>query len=173
VWYELDFLLVDLPPGTGDEPITIMKSIPELDGMIVVTTPQEISTIVCSKAINTAKELNVPVLGLIENMNVYQCPDCGREDYIFGKEMGEKLSRTYKIPYLGGIPLDWRYSESADKGIPIVYLHPESYSSRAYMKVADELTKFLPAKERVAVKDHTWEEGRTLPTMGDPSDRGR
>ena len=74
-WHEMDFLFVDLPPGTGDEPITIMKSIPDLDGLVVVTTPQEISTIVCSKAINAAKELKTPVLGLIENMSSYQCPD--------------------------------------------------------------------------------------------------
>jgi Mrp family chromosome partitioning ATPase len=162
MWYELDFLFVDLPPGTGDEPITIMKSIPGLEGMIVVTTPQEISTIVCAKAINTAKELNVPILGLIENMNSYRCPDCGREDYIFGKGLGEKLSKTYKIPYLGGIPLDWEYSESADKGVPIVYLNPDSYSSQAFMKAADELVKGLPPKEKVVVKEHGWEEDRMI-----------
>lgn len=159
-WHELDFLLVDLPPGTGDEPITIMKSIPSLDGLVVVTTPQEISTIVCSKAINCAKELNAPILGLIENMNSYCCPGCGRVEYLFGKGMGEKLAATFKLPFLGGIPLDGQYSEAADTGIPIVFKNPESLTSRAMFGIADEILKRLPPREKVVVKERAWEEGR-------------
>lgn len=159
-WHEMDFLFVDLPPGTGDEPITIMKSIPDLDGMVVVTTPQEISTIVCSKAINAAKELNAPILGLIENMNSYRCPDCGREEFFFGKGRGEKLAKTFKIPYLGGIPLDGQYSEAADEGTPIVFKYPESLTAQAMMKIADQVMHHLPPKEKVTVKHHPWEEGR-------------
>ena len=159
-WHEMDFLFVDLPPGTGDEPITIMKSIPNLDGMVVVTTPQEISTIVCSRAINAAKELNAPIIGLIENMNSYTCPDCGRQEYFFGKERGKKLAKTFKIPYLGGIPLDGQYSDAADSGVPIVFKYPESMTAKAMMLIADEVMKQLPPKEKVVVKDHPWEEGR-------------
>ncbi len=159
-WHEMDYLFVDLPPGTGDEPITIMKSIPDLDGMVVVTTPQEISTIVCSKAINAAKELNAPVLGLVENMNSYQCPDCGRLEYFFGKDRGQKLAKTFKIPFLGGIPMDGQYSEAADEGIPIVFKNPESLAARAMEKVADELIKQLPDKKKMETKHHPWEEGR-------------
>jgi ATP-binding protein involved in chromosome partitioning len=159
-WHELDFLLVDLPPGTGDEPITIMKSIPHLDGLVVVTTPQEISTIVCSKAINCAKELNTPILGLIENMNSYQCPECGRLEYLFGKGQGEKLARTFQIPFLGGIPLDGQCSEAADTGEPIVFKYPDSLTSQAMFKIADEIIKRLPPREKVVVKEHHWEEGR-------------
>ncbi len=159
-WHELDFLLVDLPPGTGDEPITIMKSIPSLDGMVVVTTPQEISTIVCSKAINAAKELNVPIIGLIENMNSYRCPDCGRVDYLFGQGKGEKLAKTFKIPFLGGIPLDSQYSEAADIGLPIVFKYPDSLTSQAMMQIAKEIMKRLPPREKVVVKHRPWEEGR-------------
>ena len=162
-WHEMDFLFVDLPPGTGDEPITIMKSIPDLDGMVVVTTPQEISTIVCSKAINAAKELNAPILGLIENMNTYQCPDCGRVEHFFGKDKGEKLARTFDIPFLGGIPLDGQYSEAADTGVPIVFKYPESLTARAMMKIADKLMERLPEKEKVIVKERPWEEGRDHP----------
>jgi len=162
-WHEMDFLFVDLPPGTGDEPITIMKSIPDLDGMVVVTTPQEISTIVCSKAINAAKELNAPILGLIENMNVYHCPDCGRVEHFFGKDKGEKLARTFDIPFLGGIPLDGQYSEAADTGVPIVFKYPESLTARAMMKIADKLMERLPEKEKVIVKERPWEEGRDHP----------
>ena len=162
-WHELDFLFVDLPPGTGDESITIMKSIPDLDGMVVVTTPQEISTIVCSKAINAAKELNAPILGLIENMNVYHCPDCGRVEHFFGKDKGERLARTFDIPFLGGIPLDGQYSEAADTGVPIVFKYPESLTARAMMKIADKLMEYLPKKEKVIVKERPWEEGRDHP----------
>lgn len=159
-WHEMDFLFVDLPPGTGDESITIMKSIPDLDGMVVVTTPQEISTIVCSKAINAAKELNAPILGLIENMNVYHCPDCGREEHFFGKGKGQRLARTFDIPFLGGIPLDGKYSDAADTGVPIVFKDPESLSAGAMMQITDALMARLPEKEKAVVKDRPWEEGR-------------
>ena len=159
-WYEMDYLFVDLPPGTGDEPITIMKSIPDLDGMVVVTTPQEISTIVCSKAINAAKELNAPILGLIENMNSYQCPDCGRVEHFFGKDRGAKLARTFGIPFLGGIPLDGQYSDAADTGVPIVFKYPESLTAKAMMKIADTLIERLPPKEKVVVKERPWEADR-------------
>ncbi len=162
-WHEMDFLFVDLPPGTGDESITIMKSIPDLDGMVVVTTPQEISTIVCSKAINAAKELNAPILGLIENMNTYQCPDCGRVEHFFGKDKGERLARTFDIPFLGGIPLDGQYSEAADTGVPIVFKYPESLTAQAMLKIADKLIERLPEKEKVIVKERPWEEGRDHP----------
>jgi ATP-binding protein involved in chromosome partitioning len=159
-WYEMDFLFVDLPPGTGDEPTTIMKSIPDLDGMVVVTTPQEISAQVCSRAINAAKELKAPVLGLIENMNHHQCPDCGRVDYFFGKGRGEKLAKTFNIPFLGGIPLDNQYSDAADTGVPIVFKHPESLTAKAMTQIADRLIERLPAREKVVVKERAWDEGR-------------
>jgi ATP-binding protein involved in chromosome partitioning len=159
-WHELDFLFVDLPPGTGDEPITIMKSIPKLDGMVVVTTPQEISAMVCSRAINAAKELHAPILGLIENMSVYRCPDCGREEFLFGKGRGEKLAKTFKIPFLGGIPLDGQYSDAADEGVPIVFKYPESLSAQAMVKIAGEVMSKLPPREKVVVKHREWHEGR-------------
>ncbi len=162
-WYEMDFLFIDLPPGTGDEPTTIMKSIPDLDGMIVVTTPQEISTMVCSRAINAAKELNAPILGLIENMNHYVCPDCGRIEHFFGKDRGERLARTFGIPFLGGIPLDGQYSEAADTGVPIVFKYPDSLTAKAMMLIADRLIKSLPPRENVVVKARAWEEGRDHP----------
>jgi ATP-binding protein involved in chromosome partitioning len=159
-WYELDYLLIDLPPGTGDEPTTIMKSIPDLDGMVVVTTPQEISTLVCSRAINAAKELQAPLLGLIENMNHHVCPDCGRVEHFFGKDRGERLARTFGIPFLGGIPLDGQCSEAADEGVPIVFKYPDSLASRAMLKIADRLIAQLKPREKVVVKARAWEEDR-------------
>jgi ATP-binding protein involved in chromosome partitioning len=159
-WYEMDFLFVDLPPGTGDEPTTIMKSIPDLDGMIVVTTPQEISTQVCSRAINAAKELNAPILGLIENMNHYVCPDCGRVEHFFGKDRGMRLAKTFGIPFLGGIPLDGQYSDAADTGVPIVYKYPDSLTARAMSTIADRLIERLPERPKVVVKERSWETDR-------------
>lgn len=146
-WGGLDFLLVDLPPGTGDEPIAILKSIPHLDGVIIVTTPQEVSTLVCSKAINASLSLGATVLGLIENMSVYTCRNCGDQVHLFGNNKGQGLARMMEIPFLGSIPLDPDFSESADTGVPIVELNPESITAKAFIEIAANLFRNLPPKE--------------------------
>ncbi len=146
-WGSLDFLLIDLPPGTGDEPIAILKSIPDLDGVIIVTTPQEVSTLVCSKAVSASQALGAKVLGLIENMSVYRCRECGDEVYIFGKDKGKQLARMMEIPFLGSIPIDPLFSEAADSGVPIVNLHPESATATSFVKIAEILTRELPTRE--------------------------
>lgn len=146
-WGGLDFLLVDLPPGTGDEPIAILKSIPNLDGVIIVTTPQEVSTIVCSKAINASLSLGATVLGLIENMSVYTCRKCGDQVHLFGDNKGQGLARMMDIPFLGSIPLDPEFSQSADIGIPIVELSPDSITAMAFVEIAGNLSRQLPPKE--------------------------
>ena len=144
-WGGLDFLLVDLPPGTGDEPIAILKSIPDLDGVIIVTTPQEVSTLVCSKAINASRTLGAEVLGLIENMSSYTC-GCGDTVYLFGKDKGKQLARMMEIPFLGSIPIDPLFSEAADTGVPVVNLHKESLTARAFVEIANTLAAQLPPK---------------------------
>lgn len=144
-WGGLDFLLVDLPPGTGDEPIAILKSIPDLDGVIIVTTPQEVSTLVCSKAINASRTLGANVLGLIENMSAYTCK-CGDTVHLFGKDKGKQLAKMMEIPFLGSIPIDPLFSEAADTGVPIVNLHPESLTARAFVEIAGTLERQLPPK---------------------------
>lgn len=146
-WGKLDFLLVDLPPGTGDEPVTIMKSIPGLDGMVMVTSPQEISVSVCSKAISSANELGVPLLGLIENMSDFCCPHCGHEIAIMGQGRGEDLARTYKIPFLGRIPLNELAGKAADEGLPVVVRYPDSPVSRAFWGITHKLLDILKQKE--------------------------
>jgi ATP-binding protein involved in chromosome partitioning len=146
-WGGLDFLLVDLPPGTGDEPIAILKSIPNLDGVIIVTTPQEVSTIVCSKAINASLSLGATVLGLIENMSVYTCRNCGDQVHLFGDNKGQGLARMMDIPFLGSIPLDPDFSQSADTGVPIVELNSESITAKAFVEIAGNLSRQLPPKE--------------------------
>ncbi len=145
-WGGLDFLLVDLPPGTGDEPIAILKSIPDLDGVIIVTTPQEVSTLVCSKAISASRSLGANTLGLIENMSAYTC-SCGDTVHLFGKDKGKQLANMMEIPFLGSLPIDPLFSDAADSGVPVVNLHPESLTAKAFVTVAETLVSQLPHKE--------------------------
>ena len=162
-WGGLDFLLVDLPPGTGDEPIAILKSIPDLDGVVIVTTPQEVSTLVSSKAINASQTLGAKVLGLIENMSMYVCRDCGDTVYLFGKDKGKQLARMMEIPFLGSIPVDPLFSEAADAGVPIVNLHPQSITAKAFVEIAETLNNRMTPKE---VPDAPEEESQPCPGSG-------
>jgi Mrp family chromosome partitioning ATPase len=169
-WGSLDFLLVDLPPGTGDEPIAILKSIPDLDGVVIVTTPQEVSTLVCSKAISASRTLGAKVLGLIENMSVYRCRECGDEVHIFGKDKGKQLARMMEIPFLGSIPIDPLFSDAADSGGPVVNLHPESSTAMSFVKIAKVLARELPHKEMPeAPPIH---EGKSCPGSGNHHGEG-
>ena len=162
-WGGLDFLLVDLPPGTGDEPIAILKSIPNIDGVIIVTTPQEVATLVCSKAINAAQTLDAKVLGLIENMSMYICRCCADTVYLFGKDKGKQLARMMEVPFLGSIPIDPQFTEAADGGIPIINLHPESVTAKAFVEIAQTLMEQLPNKE---IPEAPPEEHRPCPGAG-------
>ncbi len=145
-WGGLDYLLIDLPPGTGDEPIAILKSIPDLDGVIVVTTPQEVATLVSSKAINASRTLKAKVLGLVENMSSYTCA-CGDTVHLFGKDKGKELAKMMDVPFLGSIPIDPLFSDAADSGVPAVNLNPDSITAKAFTKIADTISCELPAKE--------------------------
>jgi Mrp family chromosome partitioning ATPase len=162
-WGGLDFLLIDLPPGTGDEPIAILKSIPDLDGVIVVTTPQEVSTLVCSKAINASLSLGAEVLGLVENMSSYTCPCCGDVAHLFGKDKGESLARMMGVPFLGSVPIDPQFSEAADSGVPVVDLYPDSVTAKAFTEIAQRVSSELPAKE---VPEAPVEESKPCPGSG-------
>ncbi len=162
-WGGLDFLLVDLPPGTGDEPTAILKSIPDLDGVIIVTTPQEVSTLVCSKAINAALTLGAKVIGLVENMSAYTCRCCGDTVNLFGKDKGQGLARMMGVPFLGSIPIDPQFSEAADSGVPIVDLHPESPTAQAFVSIAETVAAGLPPKE---VGEAPVEESKPCPGSG-------
>ncbi|HUW64082.1 MAG TPA: Mrp/NBP35 family ATP-binding protein [Spirochaetia bacterium] len=143
----LDYLLIDLPPGTGDEPTTIMKSIPGLNGVVVVTSPQEVSVAVCSKAISSANELGAPVLGLIENMSAFECPHCGGRISVLGEGRGEDLARTYQIPFLGRVPLSELAGQAADEGLPVVVRYPESPVAKAFQACTEGLLAVLKTRE--------------------------
>lgn len=152
-WGELDYLLVDLPPGTGDEVLTIMSSIPGLDGMVVVSTPQDVSTIVCSKAINTAREMNVPILGVLENMSVLCCPHCNNAIKLFGQRTAERLAKMMEVDFLGSIPFMVEVNESSDEGVPVVIKHPDSLVAMEVSKIADSLVSKVEAAAKEAECD--------------------
>lgn len=115
VWGELDYLLIDMPPGTGDVPLTVFQSIP-LDGIVIVTSPQDLVSMIVRKAYNMAKMMNIPVLGLVENMSYVKCPDCGKEINLFGESKLGKVSKEVGIDILGRLPIDPRIAELVDKG---------------------------------------------------------
>jgi len=116
LWGQLDFLLIDLPPGTGDEPLSVMQLLPEMDGVVIVTIPSEVSQIVVKKAVTFAQKLNVPVLGIVENMSGFICPKCSAEIDIFRTGGGEKIARELMVPFLGKIPIDPEICVASDQG---------------------------------------------------------
>ena len=142
-WGELDFLLIDLPPGTGDEPLSVLKLLPEMDGVIIVTIPSEVSQNVVGKAITFARQLNVPVIGIIENMSGFVCPDCGKETHIFMRGGGKKIAQEYSVPFLGSIPLDPRVCEASDMGHPFIMEYPDSPASKAFMAIVEKIKTFI------------------------------
>ncbi|MGV8111163.1 Mrp/NBP35 family ATP-binding protein [Methanospirillum sp.] len=119
-WEPLDYLIVDLPPGTGDEALTVAQSAPNISGAVIVTSPQSVSTLDSSKAITFSRDLGIEVLGVIENMSGYICPSCKKEVDIFGKGGGEKIAEEMDVPYLGNIPVDVDIRRSCDEGWPYV-----------------------------------------------------
>ena len=114
-WGELDYLFIDLPPGTADAPLTVMQSIP-LDGLVVVTSPQDLAVMVVKKGLKMANMLEVPILGLVENMSELICPHCGEEIEMFGASQGEKVAELTGVPLLAKMPLDHRLAECCDNG---------------------------------------------------------
>jgi len=143
VWGDLDFLLVDLPPGTGDEPLSVMQLIPDIDGVIMITVPSEVSQIVVKRAVGFTRELHVPIVGIIENMSGFICPKCGAEVNIFGAGGGQKMAEQLGVPFLGRIPIDQRICEDSDSGLPFIVEHSESAATKAFMSVVSKVEEFL------------------------------
>jgi len=137
-WHELDYLLVDLPPGTGDIQLSLCQTIP-LTGALVVSTPQDVAVDVARKAIAMFDKLNVPVLGLVENMSAYVCPHCGEHDDIFGAGGARRAAERLQLPYLGAVPLASAVRERSDEGTPIVIADPTAPAALAFTRVAELL----------------------------------
>ena len=115
IWGDLDFMFLDMPPGTGDVPLTVFQSIP-LDGIVIVTSPQDLVSMIVKKAVNMAKKMDIPIIGIVENMSHVICPDCGETIKIFGDSVTEELALEWGIPFLGSLPIDPRLTELSDKG---------------------------------------------------------
>ena len=143
IWDDLDILIIDNPPGTGDEPLTILQTVPSLDGVVLVTTPQSVVQEDVEKSVNLVKNLNIPVIGIIENMSGFICPHCKNEILIFGKDGGAKIAKEMNIPFLGRLPLDVETSVASDTGIPIVIKDPESEISVKISEIMDKIESKL------------------------------
>lgn len=137
-WGDLDYLLVDLPPGTGDAPMTLAQMAP-LTGVVIVTTPHGVAASIAGKSASLFRRLNTPILGIVENMAEFICPGCGERSRIFGAETGEALAGQLKAPFLGSVPLDPLLSESGDQGVPALIAYPSRPQAAAFREIAGQL----------------------------------
>ena len=143
----LDYLVVDLPPGTGDIQLTLAQKIP-VAGAVIVTTPQDIATLDARKSLRMFEKVYVPVLGLVENMAVHVCSQCGHAEHLFGQGGGERMAAQYGIPLLGSLPLEIGIREQGDAGVPIVVAQPDSAAAQAYRQTAQNLAEALAQRPR-------------------------
>lgn len=146
----LDYLFVDLPPGTGDIQLTLAQKIP-VAGAVIVTTPQEIATLDARKALKMFEKVEVPVLGLVENMAVHVCSNCGHSEHLFGEGGGARMAEKYGVPLLGSLPLELAIREQGDAGVPVVASHPGSQAAHAYRDAARHLAVRLAMRPRAPV----------------------
>jgi ATP-binding protein involved in chromosome partitioning len=138
LWGELDYLLIDMPPGTGDVALSLSQTVP-VAGAIVVTTPQEVSLADSRRAVRMYQKLNIPVLGLIENMSYFACPSCQHESDVFGRGGGERAAQAMDVPFLGRIPIYEPICRGGDAGEPLVIGEPDSAAARAFFSAAEQL----------------------------------
>jgi ATP-binding protein involved in chromosome partitioning len=145
-WGALDYLIIDSPPGTGDEPLSVGQLIPHLDGAIIVTTPQEVAVLDARKCATFARQLNVPVIGIIENMSGFTCPHCGKEIDIFKKGGGERAARELALHFLGRLPLDPMLVTSGDEGRPFIEAHEDTETARSINAIIEKTEKRIADK---------------------------
>jgi ATP-binding protein involved in chromosome partitioning len=154
-WGQLDALILDLPPGTGDTQLTLAQSFP-LSGAIIVTTPQDVSLKIARRGLRMFETLHVPILGIIENMSTFTCPHCGRDTDVFRRGGGERMSQQLGVPFLGAIPLDADIVTGGDEGRPIVIDKPKSVAAQAYRAIAAELAGGLEGLPTSALRAFVW-----------------
>ncbi|MCY7312487.1 MAG: Mrp/NBP35 family ATP-binding protein, partial [Pseudoxanthomonas sp.] len=149
-WVDLDILIVDLPPGTGDIQLTLAQKIP-VAGAVIVTTPQDIATLDARKALKMFQQVEVPVLGIVENMAMHVCSSCGQVEHLFGAGGGQRMAAQYGVPLLGSLPLDIAIREQGDSGRPVVVAAPDSAVARAYLQTAHALVAQLELRPRASI----------------------
>jgi Mrp family chromosome partitioning ATPase len=142
-WGNLDYLIIDLPPGTGDETLSIMQLLPDLDGVIIVTTPQEVALLDSRKAATMSRTMNVPILGLIENMSGFHCPHCNEVTNLFDKGGGKQAAQDLKIFFLGDLPFDPRVMTLSDEGKPFIVTDAKAPVAKAFQQIVDRLLERL------------------------------
>jgi len=145
-WGELDYLIIDSPPGTGDEPLSIAQLIPQLNGVIVVTTPQEIALLDSRKSVNFARSLKVPVIGIIENMSGLTCPYCGKKINLFKTGGGERAAKDLKVPFLGKVPIDPAVVDSTDEGKPFIQTYKDTHTAKTIDKIVGKIVEIVENK---------------------------
>ena len=146
-WDDLDYLVVDLPPGTGDTQLTLAQQVP-VSGAVIVTTPQDIALLDARKGFKMFEKVEVPVLGIVENMSIHICSKCGHEEHIFGEGGGQRMSDQYNVDFLGALPLDIRIREETDSGKPTVVAEPDSRISQIYREIARRTAAKLSLKSK-------------------------
>ncbi len=143
-WGDIDYLIVDMPPGTGDIQLTLSQRVP-VSGAVIITTPQDIALLDARKGLRMFEKVKVPVLGIVENMSLHICSNCGHQEPIFGSGGGERMAEQYGVPLLGNLPLDINIREEADAGQPSVVADPEGPAARAYLDIARRMCARLAA----------------------------
>ena len=146
-WRDLDYLIVDMPPGTGDIQLTLSQRVP-MTGAVIVTTPQDIALLDAKKGIKMFEKVGVPILGIVENMAVHICSNCGHTEHIFGEDGGKKMAADYGMPYLGALPLDMQIRVQADNGRPTVVADPDGEVAGIYKAVARQVAITIAAKAK-------------------------
>lgn len=141
-WGQLDSLVVDMPPGAGDVQLSVSQNIP-ISGAVIVSTPQDIALMNAHKGVEMFRKVNVPVLGLVQNMSVFQCPKCKHKTHIFGADGARKLAQTLDLGVLGDVPLHLSIREASDMGQPVVFSQPGSDEAKAYLHIASEVVRRL------------------------------
>jgi ATP-binding protein involved in chromosome partitioning len=134
-WRDIDYLVVDLPPGTGDIQLTLAQRVP-VTGAVIVTTPQDIALLDARKGLKMFEKVNIPILGIVENMSLHVCPSCGHESHIFGEGGAARMAKDYGVEVLGQVPLDIAIREQADSGQPTVIADPQSRAAEIYRRIA-------------------------------------
>lgn len=155
-WGELDHLILDLPPGTGDTQLTLAQSV-QLTGAIIVTTPQDVSLKIARRGLRMFEKVSVPILGIVENMGTFTCPHCGTTTDIFSHGGGARMSRELGVPFLGSLPLDPAVVDSGDTGTPIVAGEPDSVSGQAYKAIAEALLAEVEGRGAAGLRPFQWQ----------------
>ncbi|MEA1922795.1 MAG: Mrp/NBP35 family ATP-binding protein [Pseudomonadota bacterium] len=145
-WGELDYLIIDLPPGTGDEPLSVAQVIKPMDGSIIVTTPQDVALLDSRKSVVFSQQIEVPVIGIVENMSGFSCPHCGETIDLFKQGGGRKAAEDLKVPFLGAVPLDPQVVVQGDAGKPFVTAFPETAAAAAFTEITDNIEEAVKNK---------------------------